>query len=356
MTYQFGTYQQPTGLETVSRSRQIASDAMVLPNWDLQPIDARVDANEWAIEPKNLDTKSITQINNPGRRFEEMIESGWGGAERNDKNSNDSIQESTPFQPPKDLPVGSEVEVPAIGCRVEGWQISEIVSGQNTNRDQVLLDSTSIGSAGAFWRVMVSNPGQIVANGYSGFTRDGQSYALFFQRLVRQFTTRLMLRNGFGGILNRNFADSTWQEFRRSSEVPYGGTSGISFENAFVLAERSIESKPWLIIHEIKTEVRFPNCNLETFPLGVSSPPANKTKTNNGMDPCCIDYNVVATIIEDKIANIDRDIKDHIDRRTIEELKAVNKMLQGMQIDLNLQPVIDRLNQVEANLWNGPRG
>ena len=71
---------------------------------------------------------------------------------------------------------------------------------------------------------------------------------------------------------------------------------------------------------------------------------------------CGCDCNTIATIIEDKIANQNKPIKDHIDQRTIEQLRAINKMLQGMEITLDLQPVIDRLNQVEANLWNGPRG
>jgi hypothetical protein len=83
---------------------------------------------------------------------------------------------------------------------------------------------------------------------------------------------------------------------------------------------------------------------------GTASPPPPL-----GRNMCC-DCNTIATIFEDKIAGRDKVIKDHIDQRTIEELKAVNKMLQGMKIDLNLQPIIDRLNQVEANLWNGLAG
>ncbi|MCC3405182.1 MAG: hypothetical protein JGK17_06220 [Microcoleus sp. PH2017_10_PVI_O_A] len=84
---------------------------------------------------------------------------------------------------------------------------------------------------------------------------------------------------------------------------------------------------------------------------GNASPPPPP-----GKNMCGCDCNTIATIVEDKIAGRDKLIKDHIDQRTIEELKAINKMLQGMKIDLNLQPVIDRLNQVEANLWNGAGG
>jgi hypothetical protein len=84
---------------------------------------------------------------------------------------------------------------------------------------------------------------------------------------------------------------------------------------------------------------------------GNASPPPPP-----GKNMCGCDCNTIATIVEDKVCGVDKGIKNHIDQRTIEELKAVNKMLQNMKIDLNLQPIIDRLNQVEANLWNGPTG
>jgi hypothetical protein len=70
---------------------------------------------------------------------------------------------------------------------------------------------------------------------------------------------------------------------------------------------------------------------------------------------CGCDCNTIATIIEERLAAQNKPIKDHIDQRTIEQLRAINKMLQGMTIDLDLQPVIDRINEVEANLWNGPK-
>jgi hypothetical protein len=83
------------------------------------------------------------------------------------------------------------------------------------------------------------------------------------------------------------------------------------------------------------------------FLSGTASPPPPGNKN------MCCDCNTIATIVEDKIIRQNEAIKDHIDRRTREELQVINKMLQGMNIKLDLQPVIDRLNQVEANLWNG---
>jgi hypothetical protein len=84
---------------------------------------------------------------------------------------------------------------------------------------------------------------------------------------------------------------------------------------------------------------------------GTASPPPPP-----GKKMCGCDCNTIATIIEERLAAQNKPIKDHIDQRTIEQLKAINKMLQGMTIDLDLQPVIDRINEVEANLWNGLGG
>jgi hypothetical protein len=49
-------------------------------------------------------------------------------------------------------------------------------------------------------------------------------------------------------------------------------------------------------------------------------------------------------------------IKEHIDSRAIEQLEHINKMLQDMSIDVDLQPVIDVIKQAEKNLWNGING
>ena len=49
-------------------------------------------------------------------------------------------------------------------------------------------------------------------------------------------------------------------------------------------------------------------------------------------------------------------IKEHIDSRAIEQLKHINKMLQDIDMGLDLQPVIDEVKRVEKNLWNGING
>lgn len=83
--------------------------------------------------------------------------------------------------------------------------------------------------------------------------------------------------------------------------------------------------------------------------LGTASPPPPPPKN---MD--CCDCNTIATIIADQMADQFRlfeSIKDHIDLRTKEEIQISRKQLEALEIDL--QPILDRLNEVEKNLWNG---
>lgn len=84
--------------------------------------------------------------------------------------------------------------------------------------------------------------------------------------------------------------------------------------------------------------------------LGTAAPPPPPPRK---MD--CCDCNTIATIVEDKITNALKpsveNLKDHIDQRSKELTVIHQKQLEAMEIDL--KPVINRLNEVERNLWNG---
>jgi hypothetical protein len=84
--------------------------------------------------------------------------------------------------------------------------------------------------------------------------------------------------------------------------------------------------------------------------LGSAAPPPPPPKNMN-----CCDCNTIATIVEDKVLKSLKpsveDLKDHIDRRS-EELAIIHqKQLEAQEIDL--RPIVKRLNEVERNLWNG---
>lgn len=78
-----------------------------------------------------------------------------------------------------------------------------------------------------------------------------------------------------------------------------------------------------------------------------------------GKNMCGCDCNTIASIIAEHMAEKQRlldAIREHIDSRAIEQLQHINKMLQDIDMDLDLQPVIDEIKRVEKNLWNGING
>ncbi len=87
--------------------------------------------------------------------------------------------------------------------------------------------------------------------------------------------------------------------------------------------------------------------------FGTASPPPPRRKM------CGCDCNTIASIIAEHMAEKQRlldAIKGHVDTRAVEQLKHINKMLQDIDMDLDLQPVIDEVKRVEKNLWNGING
>jgi hypothetical protein len=83
---------------------------------------------------------------------------------------------------------------------------------------------------------------------------------------------------------------------------------------------------------------------------GGNAPPPNKREK----DCMCCDCNDIATMIQRQLmeqAALVEGLKDHIDRRVREEITAHGKQLEAMSLDL--QPMMDRMNQMESNLWNG---
>ena len=82
---------------------------------------------------------------------------------------------------------------------------------------------------------------------------------------------------------------------------------------------------------------------------GNAPPPPGKREKD-----CMCDCNDIATMIQRQLmeqAALVEGVKDHIDRRVKEEITAHGKQLEAMSLDL--QPMMDRLNQIESNLWNG---
>lgn len=90
---------------------------------------------------------------------------------------------------------------------------------------------------------------------------------------------------------------------------------------------------------------------------GVASPPPPPPRN------MCCDCNTIATIFAEQANQLIAEkqkqleaIRDHIDMRAVEQLQQINKMLQDMEINADLQPIIDEIKRAEANLWNGISG
>lgn len=78
---------------------------------------------------------------------------------------------------------------------------------------------------------------------------------------------------------------------------------------------------------------------------------------------CGCDCNTISTIVSERMNELIAQkqkqfdaIRDHVDVRTIEQLQQINKMLQNIEINADLQPIIDEIKRAEANLWNGING
>lgn len=110
---------------------------------------------------------------------------------------------------------------------------------------------------------------------------------------------------------------------------------------------------PWQLCSESITTLKCTGSNSTPF-LGTASPPPPPPR-----NMCGCDCNTIASIIAEQMAEKQRlldAIKEHIDTRTLEQLSHINKMLQGIDMDLDLQPIIDEIKRAEANLWNGISG
>lgn len=88
---------------------------------------------------------------------------------------------------------------------------------------------------------------------------------------------------------------------------------------------------------------------------GNAPPPPRRKKECDCMD-CGCSCNDIATMMARHLAESNRQIeslKDFIQKTAIEQVNFNQKQLQAISIDLDLQPVVNRLNEVESNLWNG---
>ncbi|MEZ2321774.1 MAG: hypothetical protein ACBR15_22515 [Microcoleus sp.] len=159
----------------------------------------------------------------------------------------------------------------------------------------------------------------------------------------------------------------------------YTGASQWSWESGYVedlyingsihatLSEYHKEMRKWGGFNDFFTI--DPDTRSRCFSPLISTP-SPIILSNSGSPPppsprkmCGCDCNTIATIVSERMNELIAQkqkqfdaIRDHIDVRAIEQLRQINKMLQGVEIDADLQPIIDEIKRAEANLWNGING
>ncbi len=254
---------------------------------------------------RSTQINSINQLNNPSRIFDESARQGWGGNTPGGNNSASSSTSPTPSPSPS-LPPGN----------LSPGQIDEAMQTRTC-----------------------SNPCVVFNFNYP-------------EDQLWDFEREEWINPTYGR--KETFC---WGKMPNDEEfgwISFGANMGADALHQVVGPEsEAISGSFFTVDSSTRSRCFSPPPSPSPSPSlgGNASPPPPPGK----QDMCGCDCNTIATIIEERLASQNKPIKDHIDQRTIEQLKAINKMLQGMAIDLDLQPVIDRLNELEANLWNGPQ-
>jgi|SRR5687768_1789844 len=95
--------------------------------------------------------------------------------------------------------------------------------------------------------------------------------------------------------------------------------------------------------------------------LGSGSPPPPPPPPRKRMSNCC-DCNTIASIVENQSIvqlvaqqKLFEDLKDHIDKRALEIIIKDLEHLKALDFEQFLRAIMQRINESESNLWNGPQ-
>ena len=177
--------------------------------------------------------------------------------------------------------------------------------------------------------------------------------AWYFSNWTNSWTAAFM-ENPSYDAWNIHYFYPTPQVFRFGGASPpavFGG--GRPFYQAKIWRVKDSETPELL---DPKTCSPYPNSGGGGggYSGGNAPPPPDKREK----DCMCCDCNDIATMIARQLAESSSQIeslKDFIQKTAIEQVQLNQKQLQAISIDLDLQPVVNRINEVENNLWNGIR-
>ena len=168
---------------------------------------------------------------------------------------------------------------------------------------------------------------------------------------------------GDNGIILNGFLQ---QSFLKTASTP--SVLKMGSEAAAKIALLAALSKADWILQQILT-YEFGICQC---PDGSTPPPllTRRIYFGNASPPpppprkkmqCC-DCNTIATIVENQsIAQLAaeqklfEDLKDHIDKRALEIIIKDLEHLKALDFEQFLRAIMQRINESESNLWNGPQ-
>lgn len=279
------------------------------------------------------------------RLFEEWLDRGGGG---------DAVFPPFPagfpiddfILPVYDIPISNDSCSIVFGLKAVSFSVNEF-SGNSLSR--------KVETTGQYAN------GQGIANTETKWIRRNSSGTII--EVPVNFTRTYALSFSSGGSYPQYRVSTRWG-FQGHSVIVFGTPTDIyryisDYASFSRVTSSEIEQRTFTVLGSNCSSPAPPpppNSVSPIFPpfLGTASPPPPPPRKM-----CGCDCNTIASIIAEHMAEKQRlldAIKEHVDVRTLEQLNHINKMLQDIDMDLNLQPVIDEMKRVEANLWNGING
>lgn len=389
--YNFGVWNPPTGIDDVKQSEFINLETANKYNNQQVGKEEGIKQN-FGISLSsfdNLDANSVVELNNNNlKTFDDMTRQGWGGRFKT-------------FTPVSNVPIAPVTTESENNRMPLNWQPSKPeLPPFNIAPSKFYVRVSTTGTDGRYWyhdgngttnySVTPPQTGRLLPTRYSPLTEPticatvtqaeinastwnvgsgvqyrpaGVDFAYYMARKINRIEvfsdSRYM--SPFGLII---FERQTY--YRRIRIIrDYGGSNGyktgmivnnpvdLVYWWNFPSNDGEGEFWEWMEWELIsKTKYELIECGKPLFLppyLGIAAPPPPKRKMN------CCDCNTISSIIEAhliaQLKPLGEQLKDHIDQRTKEEIEIHRQQLEALEVDL--QPVIDRINETEKNLWNG---
>jgi hypothetical protein len=168
-----------------------------------------------------------------------------------------------------------------------------------------------------------------------------------------------------------HWKQGTFLDFTTNGFIGYGGSERLVYDQIKIYSYyNEYETSSGMRTQRAGTySVVYSDCPLSATPapvvvapspglifLGTAAPPPPPPKKKM---QCC-DCNTIATIVENQSLaqlraqeKLVENLKDHIDQRALEIIIKDLEHLKALDFEQFLKAILQRINESEANLWNG---